>query len=136
MIVAANSSWKQNNVISNYGLHDPHMSVMLHTIAKWINKLTNAVMFVWTKLELVSKVIRRHLCWFDVELANVIKCKVRKNGFQCRGDHFFTQVLCKAKRGLFWFLACRWPCEILSVQSKPGGIGDRKNSIDFIGLVN
>lgn len=90
--------------MSNYALRDLHVPVMLHTIARRICKLTNAVTFVWTKSESVSKVIQRPLRTFGVELADVIRKKVGKLGFSVGGDHSFTRAICKAKKGLsdFW----------------------------------
>lgn len=85
MTVAAVPWCKQDIVMSNYALRDLYVPVMLHTIARRICKLTNAVTFVWTKSEWVSKAIRRPLRPFDVELADVIRQKLEKLGFSARG---------------------------------------------------
>lgn len=85
--------------MSNYAPRDLHVPVMLHTIARRICKLTNAVTFVWTKSESVSKVIRWPLRTYDVELADVIRKE--KMGFTAGGDHSVTRAICKRKRGLF-----------------------------------
>lgn len=101
MTGAVISSCKQDIVMSNYALGDLHVLVMLHTIARRICKLTNAVTFVWTKSESASKVIRRPLRAFDVGLADVIREKVGEIGVRCRGRLFLYSSNMYAKKGDF-----------------------------------
>lgn len=87
--------------MSNYALRDLHVPVMLHTIARQICKLTNAVTFVWTKSESVSKVIRWPLCTYDVELADVIRKKVGKIWGSVQGEIISLLKQYVSKKGTF-----------------------------------
>lgn len=136
MTVAAISLYKQDIVMSNYALRDLRVPVMLHTIARRICKLTNAVRFIWTKSESVSKVIRRPLRTYDVELADVIRKEVGKKWGSLQGEIIPSLDQYVSEKGTFLIFGLPLTSRDLKRSKQTGGKGDRANPMDFIGLVN